>query len=410
MPNLAINGGDKVFSDPLKMEWPIFGEEEEKRILEVLHSGKWWRGAYSEAEASQVGTFENAFSDYHNAKHGTAVANGTVALECALRALDLEPGDEVLVPALTFVASATAIAYMGFIPKFVDIDPETYNISPAAMEAAISDRTKAAIVVHNGGYPVDFDSILEIARNRGIKVIEDCAHAHGSAWKGTRVGALGDAGTFSFQMGKTLTCGEGGIILTNDDDLAEKIFSIHHIGRIPGRPFYEFHRIGSNLRMTEWQGAMLNTQFARFDEQIRRREQNATHLARMMSEVDGVRPIARDERVTQWGFYYWNFHYDQDKLQGLPKEKFLKAANAEGLPIGNGAHGGPIYQNPVFQNMKTLAGQPVDFTGVRCEEAERVSRDQSLSLTHKAFLGDESDMERIAAVFEKIQANVSELL
>ncbi len=409
MSKLAIHGGKKIFEEPLGMDWPIFGEEEEQRLLAVLHSGKWWRGAYSDTEASQVGTFENAFAKYQNAKHATAVANGTVAIECALRALDMDPGDEVLVPALTFVASATAIAYMGYVPKFVDIDPETYNIAPEALEAAITDRTKAAVVVHNGGYPVDFDRILEIARRKNIKIIEDCAHAHGSAWKGRGVGALGDAGTFSFQMGKTLTCGEGGIILTNNDELAEKIFSIHHIGRIPGRPFYEFHRIGTNLRMTEWQGAILNAQFSRFDEQIRRREQNATHLARMMMEIDGVRPIARDKRVTGWGFYYWNFHYNKEAMGNLPKEKFIKAAQAEGLNIIHGAHGGPIYKNPVFQNMKTLAGHPVDFSDAHCQEAERVTRDQSLSLTHRAFLGDESDMEKIVSVFDKIRKNLSSL-
>lgn len=409
MGKLAINGGEKVFKEPLGMDWPIFGKEEEQRLLAVLHSGKWWRGAYSDSEMSQVGAFESAFAKYHDAKYATAVANGTVAIECVLRALDLEPGAEVLVPALTFVASATAIAYMGYIPKFVDIDPETYNISPDAMEAAITSRTRAAVVVHNGGYPVDFDRILDIARKRNLHIIEDCAHAHGSAWKGTHVGALGDAGTFSFQMGKTLTCGEGGIILTNNRELAEKIFSIHHIGRLPGRPFYEFHRIGTNLRMTEWQGAILNAQFERFDPLIKKREQNATHLANMMKEIDGVRPIARDKRVTNWGFYYWNFHYDKGALNNLPKDKFIEAARAEGLPISTGAHGGPIYKNPVFQNMKTLAGHPVNFTGVHCEEAERVTRDQSLSLTHRAFLGDESDMEKIAAVFDKIRQNASEL-
>ncbi len=268
MAKLAVNGGERVITRSLGRRWPIFGEREEELLLEVLHSGKWWRGAYSEASESKVGQFEDAFAKYQDAEYGVAVTNGTQALECALKAAGVESGDEIIVPALTFVATATAAALVNGIPVFADIDPETFNISPDSIADAITDKTKAVIPVHNGGYPADMDRIMEIAEKHNLMVIEDAAHAHGSEWKGKRVGSIGHFGCFSFQMGKTLTCGEGGIILMNDKELAEKAFSFHHIGRIAGRPFYEFHRVASNLRMTEFQAAVLLGQFERLDEQI----------------------------------------------------------------------------------------------------------------------------------------------
>lgn len=409
MEKLAIHGGKKIIEESMGKEWPIYGEDEEKILLKVLKSGIWWRGGYEDQKSSQVGQFEETFAKYHDAKHAIAVTNGTAALECALRAVGVEAGDEVLVPALTFVASATSIVYTGGIPVFVDVDAETFNMDPDAMEQAITKKTKAAVVVHNGGYPADMDRICEISKKHDVKIIEDSAHAHGSEWKGVKIGALGDMGTFSFQMGKTLTCGEGGIILTNDDAFAEKAFSIHHIGRIKGRPFYEFHRIGSNLRMTEWQGAILNTQFARFDKQIAIRENNMKYLVEGMKEVKGLRPMNRDPRVTKWGFYYWNFHYIQEEFDDIPRDTFIKAAAAEGLATGAGAHGKPIYENPVFQDIKSIAGHTVDYSNTCCPVAERLFEKEALSIEHRIFLGDKEDMDKIIQVFKKIRENTNEL-
>jgi len=419
MAKLAIKGGDKTITRPLGRRWPIWDEREEKALLEVLHSGIWWRGGYENAKDSKVGQFEDAFAAYQHAKYGVAVTNGTTALECALKSAGIEAGDEVLVPALTFVASATAIALVNAVPVFVDVDPESYNISPEAMEAAITDKTRGAVVVHNGGYPADMDRIMEIAEKHDIRIIEDCAHAHGSEWKGRRVGAIGDLGTFSFQMGKTLTSGEGGIVLTDDAELAEKAYSFHHIGRISGRPFYEFHRVASNLRMTEWQGAILLVQLSRLDEQTETRERNATYLAEGLKDIDGLEPIERDPRVTRWGFYYWNFKFREEEFDGITRDKFIEAARAEGVPVGIGAHGEPIYRNPLFQSMNfgrtgcpvkcPLYGRPVDYSKVYCPEAERIYRSEALSISHAAFLGEREDMDLILEVFRKIRDNVDEL-
>ena len=421
MAKLAINGGDKVVQRQLGKDWPVWDEREEEAVVEVVRSGIWWRGGYKDerAKESKVNQFEDAFAAYQSAKHCVAVTNGTQAIECALKAVGVEAGDEVLVPALTFVASATAIALVNGVPVFVDIDPETYNIDPDAMEAAITDKTRAAVVVHNGGYPCDMDRIAEIARKHDVKIVEDCAHAHASEWKGAGVGALVDIGTFSFQMGKTLTSGEGGAIVTNDPELAEKAYSFHHIGRISGRPFYEFHRVASNLRMTEWQGAILLSQLERLDEQTDTRERNAKHLAEGLKDIPGVDPIDRDPRVTRWGFYYWNLHYRQDEFDGVPRDKFIKAVGAEGVGIGRGAHGGPIYKNPLFQSMNfgrtgcpvkcPLYGKEVGFSKVCCPEAERVAETQALSMTHRLFLGPQEDMDLILDAIRKVRDNVDEL-
>ncbi len=280
------------------------------------------------------------------------------------------------------------------------------------MEAAITDATRAAVVVHNGGYPADMDRIMPIAQKHGIRIIEDCAHAHGTEWKEKGVGALGGLGTFSFQMGKMLTCGEGGLILTDDDDLAERAYSFHHIGRISGRPFYEFHLLGSNLRMTEWQGAVLLCQFARLDDQLQTRERNTARLVEGLREIEGVDPIDRDPRVTRWGFYYWNFHYRQDAFDGVPRDTFLKALGAEGVPAGVGAHGSPIYQNPVFQEGRIKnprTGEPLDYSGVHCPVAERLHATQAMSMRHAMFLGEKEDMDLILDAIRKIRENTDEL-
>jgi dTDP-4-amino-4,6-dideoxygalactose transaminase len=405
MANLAVLGGPKQITRALGGKWPVWDEREERALLETLHSGVWWRGGADPA-ASQVARFEDEFLKFQGGKYCVCVTNGTQAIECALKALGIGPGADVLVPALTFVASGTAIALVGATPVFVDVDPETYNLSPAAMEAAITPRTRAVVLVHNGGYPADLDRILEIARRRGLRVVEDCAHAHGSQWRGEGVGHLGDFGTFSFQMGKTLTAGEGGCVTTDDPKLAELAYTYHHIGRVPGRPFYEFHRLASNLRMTEWQGAILRAQLERLPEQTRVREQNATYLAAGLREVPGVDPIQRDARVTRWGFYYWNLHYRAEALGGVSRQAFIKAAQAEGVPLGAGAHGGCIYKNPVFQTGD--GGMPA-YTHVVCPVAERVSTQQALSIPHRTFLGSPADMDLILAAFRKLAANLDEL-
>lgn len=236
MAKLAINGGNKA-AEGLTSKipvWPKATEEDKKALLEVLESSHWGR-LYPNPKVEQ---FEQTFVKYQDARYGIAVANGSVSLELCLKAGGIEPGDEVIVPAVTFIATVSAVTEVGAIPVFVDSDPDTISIDANALEKAITARTKAVIAVHYGGYPVDFDIIVPIAKRHNLLLVEDAAHAHGTEWKKGKVGAIGDFGSFSFQESKSLTAGEGGIVLTNNEELAEKARLIHNIGRKVGIPGY----------------------------------------------------------------------------------------------------------------------------------------------------------------------------
>lgn len=415
MAKLAINGGDKAVNRPLGKRWPIWDEKEEKALLEVLNSGRWWGGG----EGSKVWEFENAFAEYHNAKIGIATSSGIQSLLNALKGANVEPGDEVLTPALTFFASATCILMLDAIPVFVDVDPNSYNMSPEAMESAITPQTKAAIVVHNGGYPADMDAIMKVAKKHNIMVIEDCAHAHGSEWNGVRIGAIGHLGAFSLMAGKSVAGGEGGIVLTNHEDLRANLYSYMDMGRWTERTEKNV-RLGltSNFRMPEFTAAVLLAQFSRFDDQVKTRERNFTYLAKRLKDIDGVDAFERDPRVTRWSIYYWNFKFNQERFDGISRDKFLQAINAEGVPVGVGAHGAPVYRNPLFQSIDgentfpikyPTYNKPLDYTKVCCPEAERIFETEAVCISHPVFLGELEDMDLIADAILKVRQNTDEL-
>ncbi len=414
MAKLAINGGPKLIDRPLGKQWPVWDDEEEKVLLDVLRGRAWWSGA----GGGQNRQFEDAFAEYQHAKYAVTTNSGTQALICALKAAGVESGDEVLVPSLSFFASATSVLFANAIPVFVDVD-DTYNPSAEAMEAAITDRTRAAIIVHNGGYPADLDAIMEVSRKHDLPIIEDCAHAHGSEWKGTRVGAIGHLGAFSLMAGKTVAGGEGGIILTNHRHLRERLYAYMDLGRWTERGGEDVRLdMVSNFRMSEMTAAILNVQLARLDEQVVTREDNFMYLAEGLKEIDGVNGFERDPRVTRWSIYFWNFKYDEDAFEGIPRGKFLEAVNAEGVPIGVGAHGPPIYQEHLFQSMTGGSSRPlkcpgydqdIDYTQVHCPNAERIHEREALSIAHTHFLGGREDMDLILDAIRKVRANADEL-
>ena len=396
MAKLAINGGEPVVKSGLGKSWPIFDETEENALLEVLRSGAWNR----REKVDEVG---EKFAAYQDAKYGIPLANGTVALQCALKAAGITAGDEVIVPALTFVATGTSVVCVNAVPVIVDIDPLTYNIAPDAIEAAITPRTQAIIPVHNGGYPADMDAIMDIADRHNLTVIEDCAHAHGSQWRGKGMGSIGHLGTFSFQIGKTLTCGEGGMVLTNDEALANSANQVANL----------------NMRMTNLQAALLLSQLERFDEQVETRERNIAYLMKGMEAIEGIHPIPRDERVTRWCFYYWDFRFVSEEFGGISRGRLLEALGAEGVPCGVGAHGQPIYNEGPFGDpalfdklglpREYLGDQAIDYSKVHCPQAERVYQEEVCSFGHAMFLGDTDDMQLILDAFQKIRTHVDEL-
>jgi len=236
-------------------DWPVFDATEEKALLKVLRSGKWWRFAFGQGvemaepekgERSQVVMFQEEFARQHDCKYGIAAANGTATLEMGIRAMNLGIGDEIIVPAYTFIASATCVLQNNLVPIFVDIDPDTYNIDPYRIEEAITEKTRAIMAVHFGGQVADMDRIMAIAAKHKLAVIEDAAHAHGCEWNGKKAGSFGLFSSFSFQASKNMTSGEGGILCTNDQAFAAECDALLWAGRKVGRPWYEFHRLGWN--------------------------------------------------------------------------------------------------------------------------------------------------------------------
>ncbi len=382
--------------------WPIHDEREEDALLRVLHSGIWWSVPGTEGKE-----FEREFALYHGAGYGVACANGTVALEVALRALRIGCGDEVIVPPYTFVATASAVLGVGAVPVFVDIEPDTLNMDPTQIEQAITPRTAAVIPVHIAGRPADMDVIPVIAARHGLAVIEDSAQAHGSAWRGTRVGAIGDIGTFSFQASKNLNSGEGGAVITNREDLADAAWSVVNIGRVRNGGWYEHQVYGSNFRLTEFQSALLRTQLSRLPEQTERRTANARDLRHHLSKISGIALPAEDPRITCHAYHLFTFRYDPGAFGGRSRDEFLRALTAEGVPCTDGYI--PLYREGLFvrhaagQGKGCAAGRHIEYPSLSLPVCEQVCQD-TVWLEQYLLLGDPSDMDDIAAAIRRIQA------
>src|SRR6266850_5440355 len=304
MEPLALLGGKPGRTRPFT-SWPIFGETEQKRLLRTLRSGQWGR-----LHGPEVGEFEERFAAMHGCKHGIAVVNGTVSLRIALMAAGIRAEDEAIIPPYTFFSTASAVIEANAIPVFVDIDLDTFNLDPRAVEAAITPRTRAIIPVHFAGQPAEMDAIMAIARKRRLIVIEDAAHAHGARYKNRPAGSLGHMASFSFQSSKNLTSGEGGIITTNDDALAESCRSIHNCGRMPKGVWYEHHVISGNYRLGEFQGAVLNCQLDRLEAQTKARDRNGQYLAARLARLPGVQPQHRPAECTRHSYHLFMLRLD----------------------------------------------------------------------------------------------------
>lgn len=407
MSQLALKGGPRTKTKPFPA-WPIHDERERQALLEVLESNIWWR-----TPGTRTLKFEQEFAAFHGAKHGIAITNGTHAIEVLLTALDVGPGDEVIVPDSTFVATASAVLYAGAMPVMVDIDEATQCIDTDLVEKAVTPRTKAIIAVHLGGHPADLDKLTEIAARHKITLVEDCAHAHGSEWRGRKVGTFGIAGTFSFQQSKNMTAGEGGIIITNDDAFERKARSAHDCGRLPGEWFYSHFSYGSNYRLSEWQGAILSVQLTRLDDQTKRRHENGRLLDKLLAEIPGITPQKHDERCTRNGQYAYIFYYDKSHFGGAPTKQFIAAMNAEGIP--NQAAYPPVHGLDVFQNgsyrrrlCSDQAKEAHPFLQAEFPVTKRAAW-ECYWVPQYCLLGNSEDMHEIAAAIKKIQKNAAEL-
>lgn len=408
MTNLALNGGKKTKERAFPV-WPQYDDKEKRALQEVLESRIWWR-----TPGTKTLAFEKEFAHFHGAKHGLAVTNGTAALEVVMSGLGIKPGDEVIVPDYTFVATASAVLYAGAMPVTVDVSPETYCLDPQLAETAITARTKAIIAVHMGGHPADLDALGALAQRKGIALIEDSSHAHATEWKGRRIGSYGIAGTFSFQESKLMTAGEGGIIITNDDAFEKQARSVHDCGRMPGEWFYSHYINGSNYRLSEWQGAVLSVQLGRLDKQTALRHKNARLLDELLSRIPGITPQKLDPRCTRNGHYAYIFHVNSKEFAGASTEQLIKAMNAEGIP--NQASYPPVHDLDVFKNgeyRKRLCGsqasEPHAFLKAKYPNTQRAAF-ETIWIPQPALLGDEEDMQEIAAAWVKIQKFAKELV
>ena len=408
MPQLAINGAAPVRTEPFPA-WPMNLDESARAAGETVRSGHW-----GSIQGERVRDFEGRFAAFQQAAHGIAVCNGTTALCLALQAVGIEPGDEVIVPAYTFIASASSIVMSNAVPVFVDIDPLTYNLDPGLVEQAVTPRTRAVVAVHFAGLPADMDRLGEIAGRHGLAVIEDAAQAHGARWGGRGVGAIGSIGAFSFQSSKNLNAGEGGIMLTDDDGLAAAARSLADCGHVAPGPRYNHFRMAGNNRMTEIQGALLLTQMAHLEAQADRRHANGEYLTERLGAIRGIVPVARPAKCDRHARHIYMFKYSEDAFGGIPKARFIEALRAEGIPASPG-YSIPLYKQPVFRDRnygiyRSPALSSVDYDGMNLPVTERACGSEAVWFSQSVLLGSRDDMEDIVRAVAKIGNHRDELV
>jgi dTDP-4-amino-4,6-dideoxygalactose transaminase len=388
----AILRGTPVRAGKSWPAWPQWDDSEREGLAAVLESGAW-----SSARGEQANLWANEFAAMQGARHGLALTNGTHTLEAALAACDVGEGDEVIVPALTFVATATAALAVRAKPVPVDVDAETLCIDPAAAEAAIGERTKAIVPVHIGGRPCDMDALGELCKRHGLAMVEDCAHAQGSRWRGRGAGCFGSFGSFSFESSKLITAGEGGALITDDERLRDRAWSYVNCGRVEGEHWYHHASLGSNLRMTEWQGAVLRAQTQRFPAQHAKREESARLLDEALAAVPGLRPQPGDERIDSRAYYAYIVHYDPAEFAGLSLQGFEQALAAEGIELGVS-----------YPSLNRLELFRRDFAGFDLPRAEQASAG-TLWLHHWMLLAEPDQVLDIAHAMARIQAHASDV-
>lgn len=376
--------------------WPFSDERERELLNEVLDAGNWWR-----MSGNKVNQFERNFADTHDTAFCLGVTNGTHALELSLFALGIGRGDEVILPAFTFISTATAILYCNAVPISVDVDPSTFCMRPQDFEAAITPKTKAVIPVHMGGHACDMDEIVTIARRHGIWVIEDAAHGHGAQWDGRMVGGLGDVSIFSFQSSKLMTCGEGGALLTNSEELYEQAFLIHGVGRPRGDRIYNHVLLGSNYRMNEFQAAILIAQLERLESLNRKREENSLRLDRLLGGIEGITPQGRDNRVTLHPHYMYMFYYDSEYFGGLSRQKLIEELEKAGIPAYIAY---PAIPDTGFFKEGNFRGKIEDmqFRELPIPNTRRIAK-EVVWIPHFTLLGEVEDLENIARVIRDFQ-------
>jgi dTDP-4-amino-4,6-dideoxygalactose transaminase len=405
MPKLALLGGAPTRPEAYP-QWPEFDERDTQIVAEVVRSGNWggypYPGPYTQR-------FIQGFTEMQGGGYPVVMMNGTVTMEVACRAAGIGWGDEVLVPAMTFQATATAPMAAGAIPVIVDVDPENYCMDPRKAEAAITPRTRGILPVHLGAQVTDMDAIMALAEKYNLVVIEDCAHAHGAKWNGRGVGTIGHFGSFSLQSSKILTTGEGGVLLCRTQELADKAASIINCGRKMGD---QGPMMGANYRLPEIQAALGVVALERFPEQVKQRAEALGYLEESLSEVAGVRMLRRDPRHTTRSFYRYGFAVDINQFGGH-KYGLLMALEAEGIPAEWGYEPMNHYSlfNPLNSHLPTPSAFPERFNmaAYSLPEAERACQQDSVWLDECVFRAGQQGVDDVIKALRKVQDERADL-
>ena len=408
MANLAINGGTPVRTAGFP-GWPPDDAGFLAGLTEVIDSKVWGMGNKNVEMSAK-------FAAYHDAEFAVPCTSGTLGLELALRACDIGAGDEVIVPPYTFIATASSVVGVNAIPIFADIERGSMCLDPKAVEAAITPSTAGIIAVHLAGMPADLDALKAVAAKHGLALIEDCAQAHGAVYRGKRIGAIGDIGAFSFQSSKNVTAGEGGIVLTNDRAKFGKAWSIANVGRVPDGAWYDHRVMGWNLRLTEFQAALILRGLELLPGHMDTRDACALHLRQRFDEIEGIGYQAFSDGAERSAWHLFVGTYDAAAFKGLPRERFLEALSAEGIPCSRGYN--PLYQEGLFRDGWDPESCPwsctyykgmVDYNKVSCPNCEELCAETGFWLFQSMLLGTEQDMDDIADAIVKIKENVGEL-
>ncbi len=423
MSQLALKGGKPVRDVKRSPwpKWPVWDRREERALLDVLRSGVW---SYNGPRERQ---FNKAFAKFTGTKYALSIANGTATLQLALEACGIGYGDEVIVPGLTWQATAAAALDIGAVPVLVDVTEDTWCLDPAKIEEAVTPRTKAIIPVHLYGCFADMDAIMALARKHKLKVIEDCAHKHGAQWKGKKAGSIGDVGSFSFQLSKLMTAGEGGALTTSDPALCERLDALRNCGRRPeqeagadkGAGIYgdegNFLQSG-NYRITDFQAALLCEALRRLPVHNKRREQNAKYFNAQLARLPGVLPMRRDRRETAAAYYNFSFRYQQKQFKNLPVRRFREALAAE-LGCGVEASYEPLnacslyapYTKPWRYKLSAKHWKRIDPSRFKLPVCHRIRHEESVCFHHAILMGTRTDMDQIIEAIRKIYDNADEL-
>jgi L-glutamine:2-deoxy-scyllo-inosose/3-amino-2,3-dideoxy-scyllo-inosose aminotransferase len=409
---LAITGGEPLRRTPFTA-WPMATKDEAAALQDVLTSTKWGGQPFPGKYAA---SFAKKFAEVHTAKYAQCVNTGTVAIQASLKAVGIRPGDEVIVPAYTWEGTVGPVLLMNAVPVFVDVDPDTYCLDAKLIEKAITPKTKVILPVHLGMRFADMDDILRIAQKHNLKVIEDCAHAHGGMWKGKGAGSMGDLGAFSFQSSKLITSGEGGAVITNNLEYLELVQSYINAGRASLTDQFHHRIIGFNYRLGEFQAAVLGPQLERLPQQAAIREKNMKHFESRLQNTPGIGLLKPDPRITRLAPYGYVIKYFADKVKDIPRAAFVAALQLEGIPC-DGLFYEPVYKSSLFPldaaDFPALSWgreKPLDLRNMySCPVADRAAYHEAVWFPHQHFLGSGADVDAIADAIHKVLTNIEEL-